>query len=1043
MNIHSIREQAQAPSILSAACLTALLLLWTSAAGLGGVPHAQATPPIAPSGLNTQVNLSATPPAGNVQYDITGGTRPGGASGTNLFHSFGDFNVPTNNIANFLNETALPTTNILGRVTGGSISNIFGTIQTTGFGNANLFLMNPVGFLFGPNATVNVGGMVAFTTADYLRLADGARFNTIPNPAADALLAASPVAAFGFLGSNPGAITVQGSQFTVSQGQSISLVGGNVMIQSGKLENGAAQPARLSAPNGKIQLASAASPGEILSSNLQLGTNVNDESFTSLGSITISQDARIDTAGAIGGTIAIRGGQLTITDGATVTTAASSGPSAPAGSVTINGTGVQMTGSDVVINGTNVSVTGSKVTAANLNGSGGTIRVTAGSTDHPGNVTVAQNALLDASGTSGGSTTIRGGQLTIADATLSADTGNTNGPLTAVDIKVIGDMSISETRGVPAITARATGAGEAGEVRISSANLNATSTADSLFALIDTHTSGSGKGGDVSIAATGNLTATGSSSNLMFFIDSGTTGLAEGAGGGVTITATTGNVQLVSSSINTGDFVATQTGQESSGSGGDVTIAADTFQQTNSAIASDSVGAGRAGGISISARDIQINNFSLIGQQGINGTGALVINAENFVMSNSGQIVQLTAFAPGGGVTITANTVELKNGSTVQSQSVGDGAAGDIRITALDHLTLSDDPYTLDDQSTGQATRPSGLFTNSLGDLGNLGNAGAIIVTTPQLVVTGGARIDTTTQTNGHGGDVTIIAENSISISGDRPTPVLEIDFFGLGSSRPSGIFTRTVGTAPDAGAGGNIHLTAGQSVTISDGASVSAGSTGPGNAGKIFIDAGQQFEMRDSSITTTATKASGGNIDIQAVDRVLLVNSPISTTVRSGAGGGGNITIDPNVVVLLNSPITAQADRGAGGNITITTPLFLADSSSLLSASSERGVNGTVTIQSPNAPISGHIQPLDKSPLIAASLLNQRCASLANGEFSSFTVAGRDSLPTEPGSWLASPLATLDAGMGRKVKAEGGKAEGERLETPSCRCGRSRRPGS
>src|SRR5262244_3877456 len=183
----------------------------------------QAAAPITPSGLNTQVNLSQAPPPGKVQYDITGGTRPG--SGVNLFHSFGDFNVPTKNIANFLNETGLPTSNILGRVTGGNISNIFGTIQTTGFGNANLFMMNPMGFLFGPNATVNVGGMVAFTSADYLRLADGALFNAIPNPAADALLSAAPVAAFGFLGSNPGAITVQGGQLSVADGTGLSLVG--------------------------------------------------------------------------------------------------------------------------------------------------------------------------------------------------------------------------------------------------------------------------------------------------------------------------------------------------------------------------------------------------------------------------------------------------------------------------------------------------------------------------------------------------------------------------------------------------------------------------------------------------------------------------------------------------------------------------------------------------------------------------------------------------------------------------------------------------
>ena len=94
--------------------------------------------------------------------------------------------------------------------------------------------MNPAGFLFGPNATVNVGGMVSFTTADYLRLTDNARFNAIPGPA-DALLTPAPVAAFGFLGSNPGAITVQGSQLTVTEGTGISLIGGNITIQSGTL----------------------------------------------------------------------------------------------------------------------------------------------------------------------------------------------------------------------------------------------------------------------------------------------------------------------------------------------------------------------------------------------------------------------------------------------------------------------------------------------------------------------------------------------------------------------------------------------------------------------------------------------------------------------------------------------------------------------------------------------------------------------------------------------------------------------------------------
>ncbi len=66
-------------------------------------------------------------------------------------------------------------------------------------------------------------------------------------------------------------------------------------------------------------------------------------------------------------------------------------------------------------------------------------------------------------------------------------------------------------------------------------------------------------------------------------------------------------------------------------------------------------------------------------------------------------------------------------------------------------------------------------------------------------------------------------------------------------------------------------------------------------------------------------------------------------------------------------------------------------------------------------------------------SLLNQHCASLAGGAFSSFTVTGRDSLPTEPGGWLTSPLALamFSEGMGSGLKAEGGRpmAPGEGRE--------------
>jgi filamentous hemagglutinin family protein len=1073
-------------SLLLVETLIGALILWSPAPGLVSAARAQAPPPtITQSGLNTQVNISATPPAGKMQYDITGGARPGG--GLNLFHSFGEFGVPANAIANFLNDTALPTSNILGRVTDGNVSNIFGTIQTTGFGNANLFLVNPAGFLFGPNATVNVGGMVAFTSADYLKLTDNARFNAIPNAAADFLLTAAPVAAFGFLGSNAAAIAIQGSTLQVAQGQTLSFVGGNqgftyidpntghiASIPGGVTMRGGT----LSAPGGQINLASVASAGEILSSNLQLGVNVNGESFTSLGTITISQDARIDTAGTTGGTIAIRGGQLTITDGATIASAANSNLAAPQGSVTINGAGIKMTGSDVVISGTNVSVTGSKVTAANLDGSGGTIAIRAGSANHPGNVTVAQNALLEASGTSGGSITIRGGQLTIADATLSADTGNANGALTAIDIKVTGDMSITDTRAVPAITATTSGTGNAGAVQIASAGMQVTSTDPDFtaFALIDTHTSGDGRGGNVNVT-TGNLNVTGPA-GTWHFIDSGPQ--ATGPGGNITITVQ-GGIELTGMTISTGTQLAELLGVEASGPAGNLTFVGDSLYTSNalllSTATSSPIKTHQGGNITMNVREINMRNTQ-VATDGFGGSGSITITGDSLI-TDATVFTALTALRPGGGITFTGRSLELTNGSSFVTSTVSDFNAGDIRVTATDHVSL----IGVSGANPLGVVVPSGFFSNSLGFSGTQGSSGNVFVTTPKLLMTEG-RINTITETSGHSGNVTINA-GMVSISGEFSNPdIAQGTIFDVGPLRPSGIFTTTIGnkfcsgpcgaagnvsitasslsmgsgsqidsgttstgngglitinasdtismsgrlsdgspvgifsssigTSPDAGAGGTITLTAGRSLTISDGASVSASSKGPANAGDISINAGQQLDiLGNSSVKTDAARASGGDIDIRAIDRVRLVNSSIITSVFGDAGNGGDITIDPNVVVLQASQVKAEAFQGVGGDITITTPLFLRDSTSEVSAFSPFGLNGTVTIQSPTSNLSESLGTLPSEPNQAHSLLTQRCAALANGRASSFVVAGREQFPSDPGGWLSSPLAFAALGEG------------------------------
>ena len=139
----------------------------------------------------------------------------------------------------------------------------------------------------------------------------------------------------------------------------------------------------------------------------------------------------------------------------------------------------------MAISGSNVSVTGSQVTAANLNGSGGTIAITAGNAAHLGNVTAARNALLDAAVLVEGVLPSAAASSQLPMATLSADTVQHEGALTAIDINVTGDLSISDTRAVPAITATTTGSAKP-EGTVSSAIRRATSIR-SGFCRFDRH----------------------------------------------------------------------------------------------------------------------------------------------------------------------------------------------------------------------------------------------------------------------------------------------------------------------------------------------------------------------------------------------------------------------------------------------------------------------------------------------------------------------------------------------------------------------------
>jgi len=260
---------------------------------------------------HAEVTLDGTlGPAGTLpgpDYQI--GVDVGQPHGGNLFHSFQDFNLQSHESATFSGPDNVQ--NIISRVTGGNPSSIDGTLRST-IPNADFYFLNPYGIMFGPNAKLDVPGGFHASTADYLRLQDGGRFEArYPN---NSLLTVAPIAAFGFLTDTPAAIKVQDSQLSVPKGKTLSLIGGDLELNASTppvYGDDSTYNFMLSVDSGRLHLASVASRGEVIPTLSGLDLQATAKG----GSISLT-NAVLSVSGDEGnGNVFIRGGQFQMTKG--------------------------------------------------------------------------------------------------------------------------------------------------------------------------------------------------------------------------------------------------------------------------------------------------------------------------------------------------------------------------------------------------------------------------------------------------------------------------------------------------------------------------------------------------------------------------------------------------------------------------------------------------------------------------------------------------------------------------------------------------------
>ena len=388
--------------------------------------------------------------------------------------------------------------------------------------------------------------------------------------------------------------------------------------------------------------------------------------------------------------------------------------------------------------------------------------------------------------------------------------------------------------------------------------------------------------------------------------------------------------------VNLSDGSTLSAATSGNGQGGNLIVKApgSVTLQGSGQLTTASIGTGDAGNLSITANTLILRNGTQVtaATDGGGNAGNIRIRADQVSLSNSNISTEVgeTGVGQGGSIDIQTGRLNLQNHSNITSSTSGIGDTGSISVAATEGINL----------------RNNSSISNRV-ETGATGNSQRITLDTPNLTLRGDSAISAATDGNGSAGDIQIQNANTVSLSNSRISTQVQRN--AVVSNNPN----NRRQTRPRSNTNqGNITIDA-RSLELTNGAAITASTNGQGRAGNVRVNDANQISLNNSSISSAVRgngQGSGGNVNLETRNLDLTNHSRI-TANTANRGDAGNIRVQNanQITANNNSRIssTVQQDaRGQGGNITLDTAALELENAQISANTNGRGNAGNISVQ-------------------------------------------------------------------------------------------------